>query len=114
MAEEEQDYGNGVENGSVAYSNGYEETQAGPSRKRPRAEEEAPKQNQNASFQPRRPRHEPQLQVIMPSMFGVAPRNDFTRTVGEFIMANCMGRDHIEVCRVSLNSLQRNIDGWVG
>lgn len=33
----------------------------------------------------------------MPSIFGIAPRNEFTKTIGEFIMANCRGRENIEI-----------------
>jgi hypothetical protein len=34
---------------------------------------------------------------IAPSIFGIAPRNPFTRTVGEWIMNQCRGRDNVEV-----------------
>lgn len=34
---------------------------------------------------------------IAPSMFGMSARNEFTKTIGEFIMANAFGKEHVEV-----------------
>ena len=75
--------------------NGYEaEQQAGPSRKRPRTEHEGWSSNTHQrSYQPGRAREIP----IIPSIFGISPRNEFTKTVGEFIMAHCRGQENVEV-----------------
>lgn len=34
---------------------------------------------------------------IAPSVFGVAPRNEVTRVVGDFLMNYCRGVDHVEI-----------------
>lgn len=34
---------------------------------------------------------------IVPTIFGLAPRNEFTKTVGNFIMANATGQEHVEI-----------------
>ena len=81
--------------------NGYagSEQQAGPSRKRPRTEHEDRSSNTHQrSYQPERARDIP----IIPSIFGISPRNEFTKTVGEFIMAHCRGQENVEVGLASL------------
>jgi len=64
-----------------------EQPEAGPSRKRARNEQ--------------------RVIPIAPSIFGISPRNEFTKVVGEFIMTNCRGLDNVEVC---LNSIELMID----
>ncbi|ORY23816.1 CYTH-like domain-containing protein [Naematelia encephala] len=90
-------------------------TEAGPSRKRPRPIEGEPSyQNGHASssrpssgssFQPRqrqqlaqppRPLRIADMQII-PSFFGLAPRNEFTKRVGDFLMEYCRGQQNIEI-----------------
>lgn len=34
---------------------------------------------------------------IPPSIFGIPPRNEFTKTVGEFLLAYARGRENVEV-----------------
>jgi polynucleotide 5'-triphosphatase len=71
-----------------------QEPQAGPSRKRPRTEDERPANGSpNHAALSRRVVDTP----IIPSVFGISPRNEFTKTVGEFIMAHCRGQDNVEV-----------------
>lgn len=87
---------NGVDEGNGNGGYHQQDEQAGPSRKRPRTEEEAhPNGNRHQTYQPRGS----QNILIIPSIFGISPRNEFTKTVGEFIMANCIGQDHVEVSR---------------
>ncbi|KAL7423359.1 mRNA-capping enzyme subunit beta [Cryptotrichosporon argae] len=38
-----------------------------------------------------------QREAIVPSIFGIAPRNDFTRKVGEWVMMHCRGVEHVEL-----------------
>lgn len=47
---------------------------------------------------------------IAPSIFGIAPRNEFTKTVGEFIMANCRGVQDVEI-EIKLGMLNAPGDG---
>ena len=88
----------------------------GPSRKRPRPAEtnghdtDAQQPSASSSFVPRarpaqpaqpvmpiqQPTFDPSI-PIMPSIFGISPRNEFTKTIGEFIMANSRGRENVEV-----------------
>lgn len=68
----------------------YQEGQAGPSRKRPRTEDGA------RSNGARQHTHQPRRSEIIPSIFGISPRDEFTKTVGEFVMAHCRGQDHVE------------------
>ena len=49
---------------------------------------------------------------IAPSIFGIAPRNEFTKTIGEFIMANARGRENVEV-EIKLGTLM-GADGGQG
>jgi hypothetical protein len=63
---------------------GYEEN-GGPSRKRQRNEEEE-----------RRPREDTQVYIV-PSLFGIDARNDFTRTIGDFILNTSRGHENVEV-----------------
>jgi len=42
--------------------------------------------------------------AIQPSIFGIAPRNEFTKTIGEFIMSNCRGVENVEI-EVKLGTL---------
>ncbi|TXT15909.1 hypothetical protein VHUM_00412 [Vanrija humicola] len=68
------------------------DSEAGPSRKRRREENgAAPPPPPAQAYTPRAPAPVP------PSIFGIAPRNEFTKVVGEFIMANCRGREDVEV-----------------
>jgi polynucleotide 5'-triphosphatase len=85
-----------------------EEAEAGPSRKRPREEDHS--ENGHGQGRGHPPPSNPPLpggphhgggirpdMPIIPSIFGIAPRNPFTRTVGEFIMNHARGRDNVEV-----------------
>lgn len=119
--------GHGESNGSFeALREGSAES--GPSRKRARAEDGSDGQLDagagagayrpreaaagGAAYQPRQrappPQQQRQLDImtmhIVPSIFGISPRNEFTKTVGEFIMANCRGRENIEVSSSSYYS----------
>ena len=82
------------------------EADAGPSRKRPRSETNG---NGNghaqSSYVPRqRPRPPQNLMEtpIMPSIFGIAPRNEFTKKIGEFIMECSRDKQNVEVSTVDL------------
>ncbi|EIW68593.1 hypothetical protein TREMEDRAFT_31680 [Tremella mesenterica DSM 1558] len=35
--------------------------------------------------------------LIIPSIFGISPRNEFTKMIGEFILSNSKGRENVEV-----------------
>ncbi|KAL1408481.1 mRNA-capping enzyme subunit beta [Vanrija albida] len=86
--------------------------EAGPSRKRRRGGDGdgedggAPngEPEPRASYTPRGPA------AIAPSIFGIAPRNEFTKVVGEFIMAHCRGRENVEV-EIKLGTLHAPGDG---
>jgi hypothetical protein len=86
----------------------HEEAEAGPSRKRPREEDHNGNGHGEGRGHP--PPSNPSRQggshhgggirqdiPIIPSIFGIAPRNPFTRTVGEFIMNHTRGRENVEV-----------------
>ena len=87
----------------LTMSEGYSNGDAGPSKKRPRSTND----DHHTSYQPRARHVEPPpsspafqdlgSQAIIPSIFGVGPRNEFTRTIGEFILSNARGREHVEV-----------------
>lgn len=47
---------------------------------------------------------------IAPSIFGIAPRNEFTKTIGEFIMAHCRGVPDVEI-EIKLGTLHAPNDG---
>ena len=68
---------------------------AGPSRKRPRMDgtEAVGAQQRQPSTRARNQAAQP----IIPSLFGIAPRNDLTKKVGEFIMRHARGLDQVEV-----------------
>ena len=83
--------GGGGGGGGIAQYEQEELRQAGPSRKRPRTEDGA---RSNPSRRP--PGHSANMPII-PSIFGISPRNEFTKTVGEFVMAHCRGQEHVEV-----------------
>ena len=73
----------------------YEEqgvVEAGPSRKRHRMDESNGFHGLNDEGRQRQARFH-----IIPSMFGISPRNEFTKTIGEFIMNNARGQVHVEV-----------------
>ncbi|RSH90096.1 mRNA-capping enzyme subunit beta [Saitozyma podzolica] len=85
-----------------------EEAEAGPSRKRPREEDHS--ENGHGQGRGHPPPSNPPLpggphhgggirpdMPIIPSIFGIAPRNPFTRTVGEFIMNHARGRENVEI-----------------
>jgi len=116
--------GRAGENHHNGYRNGIEtssqQAEAGPSRKRAREDGDyhasgtggnPPSHNNAQGRQPhdkevrnqqsanRMPHHQDQWQSvpIMPSIFGITPRNEFTKTIGDFIMQMSRGRDNIEV-----------------
>ena len=120
MSEEQEDYNyaggeeeqpeinqNGRRNGVVdQYQTGAikpfdAENHAGPSRKRTRNNQEHEHVHSNGNSRKRQTypsrRVEDVTIPIIPSIFGISPRNEFTKTIGEFIMSNCSGRDNIEV-----------------
>jgi hypothetical protein len=86
-----------------------EQSEAGPSRKRPREAEgnggnghghgNAPSnghgQAHNGGGVARRPVEVP------PSMFGFDARNDLTREIGTWLVKTCQGRENIEVSRIA-------------
>lgn len=92
---------------------GYEQSEAGPSRKRSRHDHEDGYGNGNDSgnghgsgnsYHSDRGRQEShhyeqgyEDMPIIPSIFGIPPRNEFTKTIGEFIMNNARGRENVEV-----------------
>lgn len=75
--------------------NGYEENQAeaGPSRKRPRQQSHQTEEDHDSQQQ----MYFPHPMDIAPSLFGIDARNDFTRTIGDFIMNTCRGQNDVEV-----------------
>lgn len=76
------------------------DNEAGPSRKRRRDENGggAPAEHHHQQAQQQAQAYSPRPPAaIPPSIFGIAPRNEFTKVVGEFIMANCRGRENVEV-----------------
>jgi hypothetical protein len=89
-----------------------EQSEAGPSRKRPREAEGnggnghghgiAPSnghgQGHNGGGAARRPVEVP------PSMFGFDARNDLTREIGTWLVKTCQGRENIEVSRIATQS----------
>jgi polynucleotide 5'-triphosphatase len=91
----------------------YEENaQAGPSRKRIRGDYDERDHHNGHGEGQREPSNGHQVSNhgtpdIMPSIFGISPRNEFTKMVGEFIMANARGKQNIEVqsfrCILELN-----------
>ena len=82
-----------------------EQSEAGPSRKRPREAEGNggnghghPTSNghgHNGGGAGRRPVEVP------PSMFGFDARNDLTREIGTWLVKTCQGRENIEVSRIA-------------
>lgn len=66
------------------------------SRKRQRSEED-----QSRSVRPTRA-PEPVQSVLAPSIFGVAPRVEFTATVGKWLMDVCRGQENVEVSQTIL------------
>jgi hypothetical protein len=48
--------------------------------------------------------------VIQPSIFGIAPRNEFTKVVGEFIMHNSRELENVEI-EIKLGKLHAAADG---
>lgn len=92
------------------YEHEEEEYDAGPSRKRRREDDydgqshhsNGRSQSQSLSSSSRRPAPPPVERITMetpiqPSIFGIAPRNEFTKTIGEFIMAHCRGVENVEI-----------------
>jgi hypothetical protein len=85
-----------------------EQSEAGPSRKRPREAEgnggnghghgnqssNGHGQGHNGGGAARRPVEVP------PSMFGFDARNDLTREIGTWLVKTCQGRENIEVSRI--------------
>lgn len=47
-----------------------------------------------------RPPHHPMPGLIMPSFFGITPRDDFVRIIGEWLLRVCAGRPGIEVSSI--------------
>ncbi|KAK8846599.1 hypothetical protein IAR55_005685 [Kwoniella newhampshirensis] len=86
---------NGNGNGSyVPRQRGVVEEEAGPSKKRPRQEEEG---HYNQQYE-QAPTH--QTRQVMPltgSIFNILPRNPFTSVVGDFIMASASGLSDVEI-----------------
>lgn len=97
------------EYGYSSEAEGLEEVDAGPSRKRRREDEsngeyadyghDEQQPLSSAHHHPRQQQHQqhPSSVPIQPSIFGIAPRNEFTKTIGEFLMAHCRGVDNVEV-----------------
>lgn len=78
-----------------------------PSRKRRR--EDAP-----SNGEARRPTHRPPPPIdantpIAPSIFGIAPRNELTRVVGDFLLQHCRGVDNVEI-EIKLGTILRQGD----
>ena len=83
------------------------ENEAGPSRKRPRSEvngngHEHPTNGAAADGHGQSGRYHAKEVSLPPSIFGVSPRNEFTTTIGEWIMTMTEGRDNVEVSRFYL------------
>lgn len=87
------------------------------SRKRRRQDDDHPSQNghnghqehHNAVASSSRPGFAPRKRVeipIIPSIFGISPRNEFTRTVGEFILFNARDHQNVEVSRRLKNATE--------
>lgn len=101
----------GGEYHSDEITQGYEQVEAGPSRKRSRHDHEDGYGNGHGngsgnghSYHSDSSRQERQHyeqgyehMPIIPSIFGIPPRNEFTKTIGEFIMNNARGRENVEV-----------------
>jgi hypothetical protein len=101
----------GGEYQSDEITQGYEQVEAGPSRKRSRHHEDEygngngsgnghGSGNSYHTEQGRQRHHYEQgyeNMPIIPSIFGIPPRNEFTKTIGEFIMNNARGRENVEV-----------------
>ena len=74
------------------------EDEAGPSRKRPRSEINGHAHEHQSTNGGER--HHYQQEVgVPPSIFGVSPRNEFTTTIGEWILTMAEGRNNLEVSR---------------
>ena len=77
------------------------EVSSDSSRKRRRQDDETTPHNghgeaSSSSRSGYTPRHRTEI-PILPSIFGIAPRNEFTRIVGDFILNNARGLDNVEV-----------------
>jgi polynucleotide 5'-triphosphatase len=108
--EERYEEGDGVEtyDHQTPYQDGEQDAKPGPSRKRSRYDDNEEEVNSGRNEQ-RNGRHngndrytqhhQPRTREIMPSVFGIAPRNEFTKIIGEFIMAYARGRENVEVNR---------------
>lgn len=72
---------------------------SGPSKKRRRDEDngERPSASSASSRQPPPVAHVNLDSAIQPSIFGIAPRNEITKTIGEFIMGSCRGVENVEI-----------------
>ncbi|ORX33526.1 CYTH-like domain-containing protein [Kockovaella imperatae] len=92
-SQDEEEYDAGPSHEEEHHSSYDEVDQAGPSRKRQRGE---------SNGHPHHPSHRPSQRnlsdmPIIPSIFGIAPRNEFTKKVGEWIMECTRGREHVEI-----------------
>lgn len=56
-----------------------------------------------------RPPHHPMPGLIMPSFFGITPRDDFVRIIGEWLLRVCAGRPGIEVSSEVANVKERRL-----
>ena len=86
------------------------QSEAGPSRKRPRHDDEeehgvhahhqSQTHNGHDHEQARAPARTRRPDVgIVPSFFGLSARSEFTKSIGEFIMNAAHGKDNVEVSR---------------
>lgn len=115
--QQDNEYGHGEQDNTYAQGEEqqYDAHDAGPSRKRRRDDYDGDSGNGNGQGRQSQPQARsnphsssssralpPVEQVTMdtaiaPSIFGIAPRNEFTKTIGEFIMGKCRGVENIEI-----------------